>query len=220
MRNTLFKISVLALLCSAMFAPAAAGSLEARTAPKPIVQYFQGCLGEGCIGVPAVVAGVGIIINLGGSSSEPGPWFGPRATGHAGGLQIAAGLTVGVAGLAFGPAVGLWGLGRRSGSTGSFWTASAGALGGLVAGGLVGLAIYGVSGEAFAGEVCGTAVGVLAAPAGAVIFYNLSRPKDTWAGVSLDRARFDLPTFALRKQADPEGRVSSVVVVQVLNARF
>ena len=219
MRNVVSVIAVLTLSCSALFVPVAAGYSEETTAPDPVSQYGVGCLWEGCIGGSAAVLGAGIMLAGTSSSYSQGP-FGLQWTSFStGGLVIAVGLTVGAAGLAVGPAVGVYRQGRRAGETGSFWTASAGSLGGLVAGGLVGLAAFGVSGQNWTAAVgSGVTVGLLAAPAGAVIGYNLSRPKPDRR--SSFEGRLELPSLAVRQERLADKSGLTVYDAKLVTVRF
>ncbi len=204
-RNTTSVIAVVTLFCSALFPPVVAGYSEETTVLDPVSQYGVGCLGEGLIGVSAAALG-GCLVAI--TTTEDVKYITvpgereklPVPVSHTNPAAAAVAATLTGIGLVFGPAAGVYWRGSRLEAPGSFWAASVGSLAGLVAGGLVGgLPAHLLSGgNGVVVGLCGSVGALLAAPAGAVIGYNLSRPGSD-VGESYGN-RLGLPHVAIRQE--------------------
>ena len=200
MRNcrTLFLVVCLAGLASADTLNLSEEKMSCRSSPWAVVGEAGGSLVAGALSGIALGA-VGFVVSGRGIESYSTAWTT---------IEFAS------VGYTAGTGLGAWSVGKLAKQRGSAAGAFIGSTAGLLVG--AGVAALGASTKAY------PLIGVAFAfpPAGAVIGYNVGRPKEHGARASLDFTRFGLPAVSLRRVADPEGRASSVVVVQVLNARF
>jgi len=114
-----------------------------------------------------------------------------------------------VVGYAAGCPLGTCGAGALLGQTGRFLPALLGSTAGMAA--AVGVALLGAD-DAFL-----VSAAVLP-PAGAVIGYNLSRPKTADEGSFLDR--FELPVSSIERARGDEGNVCMAVSIRLATVRF